>query len=216
MGERGFRQDDRFRKGPSASFLFILFTCACACAFACLLIACAPKARPYYNRQAGGYVTPDPSQTPTAAVPEALAHAPYGDTAAGDSGAAPGAEPGMARLRKAAEAYLGVPYRFGGQSRWGMDCSGFIGTVFEEVYGIKLPRSSRGMFRIGEPVARADLRPGDLVFFKNMGYIDHSGIYMGENYFIHSATSVGVSYSTLDAPYFGTHYAGARRLNLPP
>lgn len=145
-------------------------------------------------------MTPHPSLTPTAAVPEALKSVRSGD----------------GRLRKAAEAYLGVPYRFGGESRWGMDCSGFISTVFAEVYGKKLPRSSQGMFRTGEPVAKADLRPGDLVFFKSMGYVNHSGIYMGANHFIHSATSAGVSYSTLDAPYFGTHYAGARRMVPAP
>jgi cell wall-associated NlpC family hydrolase len=163
------------------------------------LAACGPLVRPYYNRDAGGYLMPDPSQTPTPAVPASLK---------GRS-----ADPGG--LRKAAEAYLGVPYRFGGQSRNGMDCSGFIRQVFSEAYGMDLPHNSSAMFRRGEPVRRADLREGDLVFFKNLGFIDHAGIYMGSGYFIHSATSVGVAYSALDAPYFGEHYAGARRLARP-
>ena len=162
-----------------------------------LLGACAPGPRPYYIRSAGGYVRPTAAMTPVAAVPEDLP---------------PAADTRVARLRRAAEAYIGVRYKLGGQSRRGMDCSGFIRQVFAETYGMRLPRSSRGMWKLGRSIDREDLRPGDLVFFRSMGIIDHSGIYMGHNYFIHSASSVGVSYSTLDAPYFGSHYAGARRL----
>jgi cell wall-associated NlpC family hydrolase len=152
--------------------------------------------RPYYNRDLGGYLRPDPSLTPTALVPDELR----------------GADLGNARLRQVAESYLGVPYSFGGQSRSGMDCSGFIRQVYSEAQGLRLPHSSGGMFGMGRRVARADLKPGDLVFFRQMGFIDHSGIYMGRNYFIHSSSSVGVAYSALSAPYFGSHYAGARRL----
>jgi hypothetical protein len=165
-----------------------------------LLTACGPLVRPYYNRDIGGYLTPDPSFTPTPVVPAAL----KGSASAGDA------------LRKAAEAYLGVPYRFGGQSRSGMDCSGFIRQVFSEVYGLRLPHNSSSIHGMGRAVSRSDLRIGDVVFFKRLGFIDHSGIYMGANYFIHSASSVGVSYSALDAPYFGSHYAGARRLIEAP
>jgi cell wall-associated NlpC family hydrolase len=161
-----------------------------------LLAACGPLVRPYYNRNAGRYIMPDPSQTPTPLVPAALKGASAGNDA----------------LRKIAEGYLGVPYRFGGQSRAGMDCSGFIRQVFADVYGADLPHSSAALFRRGQPVERADLEVGDLVFFANLGFIDHAGIYMGKGYFIHSATSVGVAYSALEAPYFGDHYAGARRL----
>ena len=163
------------------------------------LIACGPLVRPYYNRNAGAYIMPDPSQTPTPIVPAALK----------------GRSIGNESLRKTADAYLGVPYSFGGQSRSGMDCSGFIRQVFAEVYGVDLPHNASALYDRGEPVERADLRTGDLVFFKNLGFVDHAGIYIGKGYFIHSATSVGVAYSALDAPYFGEHYAGARRLTLP-
>lgn len=167
---------------------------------ALLLSACGPLVRPYYNRDMGGYMRPDPSITPTPIVPTALKGYSTGDD----------------RLRKVAESYLGVPYDFGGQSRSGMDCSGFIRQVFQEVHGIKLPHNSSAIYKLGTPVSRGDLKPGDLVFFRRMGFIDHSGIYMGKNYFIHSATSVGVAYSALNAPYFGAHYAGARRLTDAP
>ncbi|HKP94340.1 MAG TPA: NlpC/P60 family protein [Fibrobacteria bacterium] len=165
---------------------------------ALFLSACGPLVRPYYNRDIGGYLRPDPSLTPTARVPSELK--------------ASGADP----LRKAAESYLGVPYRFGGQSRSGMDCSGFIRQVFADVHGLRLPRSSSGIYGMGRPVSRSELKPGDVVFFRRLGFIDHSGIYMGRNYFIHSASSVGVAYSALNAPYFGAHYAGARRLVEAP
>lgn len=173
-----------FRWAPAALFLSQILT------------ACGPLVRPYYNRNAGGYIMPDPSVTPTPLVPAAL----KGRSAGADA------------LRKAAEAYLGVPYRFGGQSRSGMDCSGFIRQVFAEAHGMDLPHNSAAMSGLGRAVGRSELAAGDLVFFRNLLFIDHAGIYMGKGYFIHSATSVGVSYSALDAPYFGAHYAGARRI----
>lgn len=169
-------------------------------ASALLFDACGPLDRPYYNRDVGGYLQPDPSMSPTTQVPAELGSA---DGSLDD------------RLRRVAESYLGVPYRFGGQSRSGMDCSGFIRQVFEEVHGLRLPHNSASIYRMGKPVSKADLKPGDLVFFRNLGFIDHGGIYMGQNFFIHAASSVGVAYSALNAPYFGEHYAGARRLAIP-
>ena len=160
------------------------------------LSACGPFARPYYNRNIGGYSKPDPNSTPTAAVPAALKNAKYDDD----------------KLRRAADAWLGVPYHFGGQSRSGIDCSGFVRQIFTEVYGVKLPHNSSAIYKLGTSVSKSDLKPGDVVFFERWGYIDHSGIYMGKNWFIHSSTSAGVAYSALNAPYFGEHYAGARRL----
>lgn len=162
---------------------------------ACLLSACGPLVRPSYNRDAGCYVMPSSSLTPTAIAPSLP-----------DMGRDAG------RLRKVAESWLGVPYDFGGQSRSGIDCSGFVRQIFSEAFGIRLPHNSSAIHSLGKPVDRDALKPGDIVFFKNFGFIDHSGIYMGKGYFIHSASSVGVAYSTLDAPYFREHYAGARRM----
>lgn len=170
---------------------------AVLCLAGLCLGACGPMVRPYFVRSAGGYVMPTAAMTPTAAVPDDLPDD-------GDADAT--------RLRKIAEAYLGVPYRLGGQSRSGMDCSGFIRQVFAETYNLNLPHSSGAMSRLGAAVDRRNLKPGDLVFFKSLGFVDHGGIYIGGDYFIHSATSVGVSYSSLDAPYFASHYAGARRV----
>ena len=114
-------------------------------------------------------------------------------------------------LRRVAESYLGVRYRWGGNDRNGMDCSGFVQRVFDEAHRLQLPRNSAAMARYGKKVDRDDLEPGDLVFFKRVR-IDHVGIYMGDGYFIHSQSSVGVTYTRLDAAYFSKHYAGAKRV----
>jgi cell wall-associated NlpC family hydrolase len=196
MGGKVIRRGNLGRLLAVAIRISVPATVAASLFFLLFLSACGPLVRPYYNRDVGGYLQPDPSMTPTAKVPASLKGLKTDDD----------------RLRKTAESWLGVPYDFGGQSRSGIDCSGFIRQVFAEVYGVRLPHNSSAIYRMGTEVSRSDLRPGDVVFFKNLGYIDHSGIYMGKNWFIHSASSVGVAYSALNAPYFGDHYAGARRL----
>jgi cell wall-associated NlpC family hydrolase len=152
--------------------------------------------RPYYHRKSGGYLTPDGRNASMSVSPKDL-------TASGDV---------SGRLRKVADSYLGVRYRFGGQSRSGMDCSGFVRQVFAEAFQIKLPHNSSAMAGHGESVSKSDLRPGDILLFKNMFFIDHSGIYMGQGWFIHSQSGQGVVYTRLDAAYFSSHYAGARRV----
>ncbi len=115
-------------------------------------------------------------------------------------------------MRKAAESYLGTPYRFGGESRGGIDCSGFVREVFHQALGMNLPHNAAAMSHYGREVSKSALRPGDLVFFRGFLFVDHVGIYMGDGYFMHSQTSVGVTYTRLDADYFDDHYAGAKRV----
>lgn len=157
---------------------------------------CGPLNRPYYNRDVGGYYLATPGKTPTAT-------SPYIDDLSSEG----------KRLKKIVESWLGVGYSFGGQSRSGIDCSGFVRQIFSEAYSIRLPHNSGAMFTMGKSVTKAKLQAGDIVFFKRVGFINHAGVYIGNNYFIHSSTSVGVAYSTLDAPYFSDHYAGARRMS---
>lgn len=116
-------------------------------------------------------------------------------------------------LKPVAESYLGVGYRFGGSSRAGMDCSGFVRRVFQDALGLELPRTSRAQIGAGSAVSRDDLRPGDLVFFRNWLVIDHVGIYYDEGRFIHSSSTLGVTVTSMDDPYFAPRYAGARRLS---
>ena len=110
---------------------------------------------------------------------------------------------------------IGVDYRFGGETpARGLDCSGLIRYVFQEVTGVTLPRTSREMSRLGEKVAIADLAPGDLVFFNTRRFsFSHVGLYLGDNRFIHAPSTGGeVEVSTLTQAYWQRHFDGARRL----
>jgi cell wall-associated NlpC family hydrolase len=114
-----------------------------------------------------------------------------------------------ARIVRFARRYLGIPYSYGGASpASGFDCSGFTRFVYAH-FGIELPHFSGGQFDLGRRVARAALRPGDLVFFDGLG---HVGIYVGGGRFIHAPhTGTQVSIDPLDG-WYGAEYDGARRL----
>lgn len=115
---------------------------------------------------------------------------------------------------RTAFAYRGTRYRFGGMSSRGFDCSGFVKFVYA-TKGIKLPHSSRELFNHGTPVAKSDLEPGDLVFFKNTYRygISHVGLYVGDGKFIHASTQrTGVRVDNLSDAYFSRRYVGAKRI----
>lgn len=108
-----------------------------------------------------------------------------------------------------------TPYRRGGNSlNSGFDCSGYVDHVYRHVLDISLPRTSRELSRVGEPVARSELRPGDLVFYntQNASY-SHVGIYIGEDKFVHAPRS-GESVRTeqMQIRYWQTRFDGARRI----
>jgi len=107
-----------------------------------------------------------------------------------------------------------IRYRRGGRDpKTGFDCSGFVRYVFHHSAGVDLPVDSASQYRAGINVARADLKVGDLVFFKIRGKrVSHVGIYLGEGRFIHSpSTGKSVSISRLDEGYWTRRYAGAKR-----
>ena len=165
----------------------------CVAAPILFITACAPTGpRPYYSRDAGNWIS-SAGKNYSTKPPAAVADSP-------------------SKLKKVAESYLGVSYVFGGQSRDGMDCSGFVRQVFNEALGIQLPHNAGAISRFGRDVSKSDLRPDDILFFKGMFFIEHTGIYMGNGYFIHSQSGVGVNYTRLDAPYFAEHFAGAKRV----
>jgi len=113
-------------------------------------------------------------------------------------------------LTETAAALIGKRYVAGGDSpRQGFDCSGLTSYVYSK-NGLELPRNSREQFQQGTPVARQDLRKGDLVFFGKKG-VHHVGIYAGDGNFIHAASGK-VHVSSLDGPVWGKLYAGARRM----
>ncbi|NIR51575.1 C40 family peptidase [candidate division KSB1 bacterium] len=117
-------------------------------------------------------------------------------------------------LTQQINAYLGVPYRWGGTTRSGMDCSGFVRTVFKNAIELTLPHRARSMFKEGRFVEESELQFGDLVFFEkieNYG-VSHVGIYVGENEFAHASTHNGVIISNLNEKYYRRRYVGARRI----
>jgi cell wall-associated NlpC family hydrolase len=112
---------------------------------------------------------------------------------------------------------LGTPYRYGGSTLNGFDCSGFVSFLFREEAGIDLPRSTREMIQLDAPkVARHELQPGDILFFndRGRGQVSHTGIYIGEDQFIHSSSrkSGGVRVDSLDDRYWGASYIQAKRV----
>lgn len=108
--------------------------------------------------------------------------------------------------------WMGVPYKYGGSDKKGVDCSGFINSVFPVVYGISVPRSSAQLAAKATPVNNQQLKEGDLVFFKiNTKEIGHAGIYLYDNYFVHASTSRGVMISRLNDTYWTKYYAGGGR-----
>lgn len=110
---------------------------------------------------------------------------------------------------------LGIRYRRGGSSpETGFDCSGFVGRVFHDTLGLELPRSAKEMSRTGEPVAKNELQPGDLVFFNTMRKaFSHVGIYLGDNLFVHAPRTGGrVRIEDMTEHYWVKRFNGARRI----
>lgn len=112
--------------------------------------------------------------------------------------------------------WLGTPYRSGGASKKGTDCSGFVSGVYQEVFGITLVHSSRAMFQRVAHIKKTAIQTGDLVFFRRgPGQpIYHVGIYLNNHKFIHSATNGGVMVSSLNQSYYAHHYYAAGRVNI--
>ena len=113
---------------------------------------------------------------------------------------------------------IGVDYRYGGETpESGVDCSGLVRYVFQQVTGVTLPRTSKELSRLGNKVASADLVPGDLVFFNTRRLpFSHVGIYLGDNKFVHSPSAgSSIRIESMDLSYWKKRFNGARRINDP-
>ncbi|MGM0922251.1 MAG: C40 family peptidase [Bacillota bacterium] len=109
-----------------------------------------------------------------------------------------------------AKKYLNVPYVWGGMSPKGFDCSGYINYVFNKSAGKKLPRTVGDIYKQGVKVSSP--QAGDLVFFETYKPgASHAGIYLGNNQFIHSSSSKGVSITSMNNSYWSERYLGAKR-----
>jgi len=116
-------------------------------------------------------------------------------------------------LVKVAKGFMGAPYRLGGNTVRGLDCSAFVKKIYS-FFDVALPRTAHEQSRVGMHVSRRDLVEGDLVFFHTRRYIGHVGIYIGNNEFVHAASgrSRMVRISNLDEPYYSNHFVKAVRL----
>ncbi len=109
-------------------------------------------------------------------------------------------------LVRVVKTFLGVPYKLGGSTLKGIDCSAFVRKIYE-VFNIQLPRTTREQFSVGRQVPRSQLEEGDLVFFRERGNRAHVGIYIGENQFAHASSySREVKIDYLDAPYYSKRF----------
>lgn len=117
-------------------------------------------------------------------------------------------------IRMAAESWLGVPYRLGGNSKKGIDCSGLAVQLYREVFHTSLPRSAKEQRTLGYAVHAPYLKPGDLLFFrfKREEGIEHVGVYLGDGQFVHASQTRGVVIDRLDTPYYRKHLVVARRV----
>lgn len=127
-------------------------------------------------------------------------------------GTQPTRAPVPARAADHALQMLGKPYRFGGETPRGFDCSGLVFYSFGQT-GVELPRDTRGQRHVGRKINPNALRKGDLVFFDQEGKnASHVGIYLGDGTFVHAPSSGGhVRRDRLDSPYWRRHFDSARR-----
>ncbi len=109
-------------------------------------------------------------------------------------------------LVRVVKTFLGVPYKLGGETFKGIDCSAFVKKIYE-IFRIQLPRTTREQFTIGRKVEKNQLEEGDLVFFKERGNRAHVGIYVGDNQFVHASSySREVKIDHLDTPYYSKRF----------
>lgn len=115
-------------------------------------------------------------------------------------------------LRAAVASWLGTPYRRGGTTQRGIDCSALVMHIYREVFDRSIPRTTKQQIRIGREVDREHLLPGDLIFFKRASGKRHVGIYLGHNEFAHASGAQGVTVSNLHSDYWRAVYWMARRV----
>ncbi len=117
-------------------------------------------------------------------------------------------------LLESVDEWYGVRYRSGGNTKTGVDCSGFTVAVYAAAYGLAIPRVSRDQYKTSRKISTTELQEGDLVFFNTNGRgVSHVGVYLGNNKFIHASVSRGVMVNDLFEPYYLKRYIGAGRMD---
>ncbi len=110
------------------------------------------------------------------------------------------------------EDWFGTRYKYGGNTKRGIDCSALTGGLLMAVYGFGAPRTARQQYETSEKIKREDLKEGDLVFFNTTGGVSHVGLYLDNDYFVHASSSQGVTITSLNDPYFAKRFIGAGRI----
>lgn len=186
-----------------------------------------------YDRRIGGYkqapqavndeaedsqIATDDAATSTESAP-APAPAAVNRTTAGNAKAAakqkskPQPPKNKGSLEKYARGWIGAKYVYGAATKKKTDCSGFVMQVYKGYYNIALDHSASKMYKDprGKKISRGSLKEGDLIFFGSFWSIDHVGIYLSGDRFIHASTSKGVIISPMSDKYWHGKYQGARR-----
>ena len=178
----------------------------------------APRRRPVTrNARTSARTRPAPRN----AQPDTI-HVPVAPVSSRPSIRPMGAESAVLRvarrdraLRDAAPNWLGIPYRWGGSTRRGIDCSAFVQQYVREHLGIELPRTTANQRYEGVHIEQDELQAGDLVFFRRRG-VRHVGVFLSEGDFIHASSSRGVTISNLASDYWTRYYWMARRIVSEP
>jgi len=110
--------------------------------------------------------------------------------------------------------WWGTPYRIGGSTSEGIDCSNFVKGLANNVYRVDLPRTSREQAAFCKEISREELKEGDLVFFNTGRGISHVGLYLLNDKFVHASTSMGVVISSLNETYWSRRYVKGGRIEL--
>ena len=119
------------------------------------------------------------------------------------------------RLLEHVDEWYGTPYRYGGTTKSGIDCSAFVQAVYLSAFALSLPRTARDQYRNSHIISATEMKTGDLVFFNTSGGISHVGIYLQNNKFIHASTSQGVTISDMFDPYYLRRFIGIGRIEKP-
>ena len=110
------------------------------------------------------------------------------------------------------DEWYGTPYRLGGTTKNGVDCSAFSQFLFASVYGLSIPRTAREQYNLTSRISKTDLKEGDFIFFNTRGGISHVGVYLQNNKFVHASTSGGVMISDIFDEYWAKKFVGVGRL----
>ncbi len=118
-------------------------------------------------------------------------------------------------LFKEIEKWWGTRYRYGGATDKGIDCSAYAATLVHKVFGLVLPRTARDQYASCIKLDKEAMQQGDLIFFNTRGGISHVGLYLGNGYFTHASTSIGVTISNLSETYWSKKFVRGGRLTVP-